>query len=238
MLISGLLHSLLVVLINTIIFYIVVLITKNLRLIDVYWIVSILLITYFTLFEFDLYYIRPILTATMISIWFIIHLSKIIMLNASLEPSEAYTQLQKEWPHRFYIRLFTNIFLTHAALLYVIAVPIIIINTTSGRYLQELDTLAMITYIIGISLIIHGSITLYMKLKVHRAIDRIVTVAFINRELYLGEILVWLAIFKIGFAAPYGTLSTISPIALIFTVYFFPKIYKPLRFISWRATNT
>jgi len=230
MLISGLIQSFTIIILITLFFYTISCITKNVRFLDINWFTSVLLVAYFTLFEFDVYQARPLLLIILISIWFIIHLTKMILTRDVRQPSKAYLELKKSWQKNFHISLFLKLFLPLALLQYLVILPIILVNTSSGSLLKEIDFLAITTALIALGLLIYGSLDLYKKIKIYRATqETIEEKSFFNAKFFLGELLFWLAICKLGLATEYGLLGLLSPLVIALTMYLLPRYYKPLQ---------
>ena len=145
-----------------------------------------------------------------------------------------FDRLKKEWDKLFYIKLLIHLFLPTAILQYLISLPIIIINSATIQHIGNIDIISFLFAAVGLSLIIHGNLRLYRRLRIYKMTNTHMSEKqIVNNEIYVGEIVFWISIFGLCVTMPYGIIGIISPAMLIATIYFAPKRYKSLKFIAF-----
>jgi steroid 5-alpha reductase family enzyme len=235
MIISVLLQSFIVLLLNTIFFYGLACFLKDLRILDIHWFLGVILVAFFTLFEFDVYELKSFLVLVVVSIWFLLHFGRLIFLHRLRKESYIFHNIKKGWLKWFYVRLFFQIFFVQTILQLMMLLPIMFVNITPGQSLNDLDFIAIILFFLGFALIMYGDISLYRVLKIVKVQQAKLKdeIGLVPNGIIAGEICLWSSLGLLGMFAPYGFFSLISPITLIGILLFFPERYKPLRFIDY-----
>lgn len=201
MFLSTLAHGALFVFIYMTLWYVVALAAKRTDLINVAWGLGFILLTMLILVSYENASVRPILVSLLVFVWGLkVSLRAYFKSDGGAEDSN-YRELRAKWGRNFFIWSYLRIFMWRGALLMLIAIPVLYINTFGGGELGFLDYFGAGFWFIGF----------VFEFVSDRRLSRFFGAPG-NKIKYLVEALQWSGIFLMALSLPRGYLAIIGPI--------------------------
>ncbi len=205
--------------------FIVSLITRTNTVVDSFWGLGFVLVSWFTLYVNGAYLPRQLLATLLVTLWGLRLSGYILYRNWGKGEDPRYERLSKKWHKWFYLRSFLQIFMLQALLLFVIALPIIVINTskTAGLF-RYYDYLTVLLWMIGFAFEVIGDWQLNRFLSNADNEGKILTTGiwrYTRHPNYFGEIVMWFSLFFLAVPVPYGIYTIVSPLLITSILLFF-----------------
>ena len=163
---------------------------------------------------------RQWLLLTMVSLWGL-RLAGHIALRKQNEEGEdpRYRQWRERWGKTFVWRSFLQIYLLQGTVIYLVALPLLLVIHDAGAPLGWLDMLGVLIWLFGFAFEAIGDWQLlqFKRDPVNR--DRIMRYGlwqFTRHPNYFGEAILWWGVFLVALGAPLGWLAFISPLLINF----------------------
>jgi len=201
--------------------FVVSLIKKRNDVADVAWGLGFVLITWVSFFLSDDSGVRGILVALLVSIWGLRLAWHIHARNKGKAEDYRYLAWRKEWSKWFYPRSYLQVYLLQGIFLFLIVMPVLLINKHAGAPLGLLDFVGVAVWLLGFYFEVVGDAQLarFIKDPVNRGkLMQSGLWAHTRHPNYFGEVTQWWGIWIVALSAPYGLLGIIGPITITFLI--------------------
>jgi steroid 5-alpha reductase family enzyme len=225
------------------VWFIVSLILKRNDVADIAWGLGFVMLAWVSYLIYEPLGIKPLLVNVLVTIWGS-RLAFHIFLRNSRKPEDSrYAAWRKDWGVFVYIRSFFQVYMLQGFLLFLIAIPILVINqshsvleTTSivgsvtGVLLlpafadvSYLDLLGLSVWLFGFYFEVVGDWQLKQFVSKKQNKGKIMTEGlwkYTRHPNYFGEATMWWGIFILGLASSATLATLISPITITFLILF------------------
>lgn len=214
--------------------FVVSLIKKRNDVADVAWGLGFVLMTWTSFILSESFSIRGLLVGILVSIWGLRLAWHIHSRNKGKAEDYRYLAWRKEWGNWFYIRSYVQVYLLQGFLLFLIVLPVLVINNSSASTLGWLDFLGVAVWIFGFYFEAVGDAQLARFIKDPGNKGKLMQSglwAYTRHPNYFGEVTQWWGIWLIALSVPGGLLSVISPLTitvLILKVSGIPMLEKKM----------
>jgi len=199
------------------------LIKKRNDVVDVAWGLGFVLLVWTSFFLGEAGSARGILVGVLISVWGLRLAWHIHARNRGKTEDYRYAQWRKEWGKWFYLRSYTQVYLLQGFLLFLIALPIIVINKNNGLSLSWLDVVGVIIWILGFYFEARGDAELAQFIKNPANKGKIMQSglwAYTRHPNYFGEITLWWGIFIISLGSAPFIYTIVGPLTIMILILF------------------
>lgn len=197
---------------------------KNNSIVDIAWGAGFVIISLFSLIIGNAKTERAIVVTILVTLWglrLFYHLAK---RNCGKPEDYRYVNMRKRWGTKFArLKAFLNVFVLQGVLQYIIALPIILVNSTKSSELNILDYLGILIWIIGFFFEVVGD----KQLKIFKSnpinkgkIMKTGLWKYTRHPNYFGEATMWWGIFIIALSVNGGFAAIISPILITLLLLF------------------
>ena len=214
--------------------FIVSLFKKRNDVADIAWGLGFVLITWTSFFISENYNIRNLLVNILVSIWGFRLAWHIYKRNKGKVEDYRYLAWRKEWKDWFYVRSYLQIYLLQGAFLFLIILPVLIINKNTGLALNVIDGFGILIWIIGFLFESLGDAQLSNFIRNPINKGRIMQSGlwrYSRHPNYFGEVIQWWGLWLIAINTPGGWLGVIGPLTitiLILKVSGIPMLEKKM----------
>lgn len=201
---------------------------------DIAWGPGFILLTWISFYLNHDSSARKILVCILVSIWGLRLALHIYARNKHKPEDYRYKQWRATWGKWFLLRSYMQIYLLQGGLLFVIALPVLIINQTTSETLNALDALGIILWCIGFYFEAVGDAQLARFSKDPNNKGKLIQSglwAYTRHPNYFGEVTQWWGIWLIALSVPLGLLTIIGPLTitiLILKISGIPMLEKKL----------
>ncbi len=166
---------------------------------------------------------RQLLLLVLISLWGL-RLAGHIRLRKRGEEGEdfRYRQWREEWGQTFVWRSYLQIFLLQGLVIYLVALPLLLVLRQPGGPLGWLDLLGLLIWLLGFSWEAIGDWQLLRFKQDPRNRGKLMQQGlwrYSRHPNYFGEALLWWGVWLIGLAAPFGLMAILSPLLIDFLLF-------------------
>ena len=221
---SIILHSLILILGIMTFGYIVSIVTRTNAVADIFWGLGFVLVSWFTLYSTGTYLPRQLLTTLLVTLWGLRLSGYILYRNWGKGEDPRYEELANKWGSWFYLGSFLQIFMVQALMLFIIALPIIVINTsTTAGLFRFYDYFSVLLWMIGFAFEVIGDWQLNRFLSHPDSKNKIFITGiwrYTRHPNYFGEIIMWFSLYFLAIPVPYGIFTVISPLLLTGILFF------------------
>lgn len=190
---------------------------KDNSIVDIGWGVGFIVLALFSLCYTGLYLPRQLITTLLVIIWGI-RISLHIGVRHKGEDIR-YVNWRTTWGEWFALRSFFQIFMLQGAILFIIAYPILLINSSDQSGFTLFDLLGIAIWAIGFIFEAVGDYQLALFLRDEHNRGRVMSKGlwkYTRHPNYFGEALIWWGFFCIACSVPYGITTIISPLLITF----------------------
>lgn len=201
--------------------FVVSLIKKRNDVADVAWGLGFVLITWTSFFISDDSGARGILVGILVSIWGLRLAWHIHARNKGKAEDYRYLAWRKEWGKWFYIRSYLQVYLLQGMFLFLIVMPVLLINKNSGAELGLFDALGVVVWIIGFYFEAVGDAQLARFIKNPTNKGKLMQSglwAYTRHPNYFGEVTQWWGLWLVAVSVPYGWFGIIGPLTITFLI--------------------
>lgn len=179
--------------------------------------------------------IRGLIVSLLVTLWgsrLALHIHR---RNKGKTEDYRYLAWRKEWGRWFYFRSFLQVYMLQGVLLFLIVVPVVLINTNAGSGLGLLDIVGLLIWLVGFYFEAVGDAQLARFLKDPANKGKIMQDglwAYTRHPNYFGEVTQWWGIWLLALAVPLGWLGIIGPLTitiLILWVSGIPLLEKKMK---------
>ncbi len=197
--------------------YVISLIKKRNDVADVAWGLGFVLMVWTGLLLSYDFHIRGLLASIMVSIWGFRLAWHIHSRNAGKTEDYRYLAWRKEWGTWFYLRSYFQVYILQGALLFLIVLPVLLINKSAGTTLGLIDALGMLMWVFGFYFEAVGDAQLATFIKNPDNKGKLLQSglwAYTRHPNYFGEVTQWWGLWFIALSVPHGWLTIIGPITI------------------------
>ena len=162
---------------------------------------------------------RQILVMVLVTVWGIRLAAHIFVRKAGKGEDFRYRQWREEWGGTFVWRSFLQIFMLQGAVIFVVALPILLVINNPGRGLGLLDLGGVLVWLFGFAFEAVGDWQLMQFKKNPENRGHIIQSGlwrFTRHPNYFGEATLWWGMFLIALGTPYGVTTIVSPVLIDF----------------------
>ncbi len=161
---------------------------------------------------------RQLLLLGLVTVWGL-RLAAHILLRKRRETGEdfRYRQWREAWGTSFVWRSYLQIFLLQGAVIFVVALPVLLVMESPGGRLGLLDLAGSLLWLLGFGFEAVGDWQLLQFKKVAANRGRILQSGlwrYTRHPNYFGEATLWWGLFLIACSAPYGAVAILSPLLI------------------------
>jgi len=162
---------------------------------------------------------RLILAMILVTVWGTRLATHIFVRKSGKGEDFRYRRWRKEWGGTFVWRSFLQIFMLQGAVVFVVALPILLIINNPGPRLGLLDFCGFLIWLFGFAFEAVGDWQLLQFKKNPDNKGHIIQSGlwrFTRHPNYFGEATLWWGMYLIAFSVPYGVLAIVSPVLIDF----------------------
>ena len=190
---------------------------------DIAWGLGFVLLAWISILISGFISLRSILIAVLVTIWGVRLAMHIYNRNRSKPEDSRYLAWRKEWGKWFVARSYVQIFLLQGTLLFIIALPIMIVNGSLSTGINLLDYLGLLVWIFGFIFESVGDSQLAQFIKNPENKGKIMQTGlwkYSRHPNYFGEVTQWWGIWLITLSVPNGFFGVIGPITITLLILF------------------
>lgn len=201
--------------------FVVSLIKKSNDVADVAWGLGFVLLTWISFFLSSDSGARGLLVGVMVSVWGLRLAWHIHMRNKNKAEDYRYLAWRKEWGKWFYIRSYFQVYILQGVLLFLIILPVLLINKSAGSALGLLDIFGVVVWLVGFYFEAVGDAQLKRFIQEPANKGRLLQTglwAYTRHPNYFGEVMGWWGLWLIALSAPNGWFGILGPITITFLI--------------------
>jgi steroid 5-alpha reductase family enzyme len=214
--------------------FVVSLLTKRNDVADVAWGFGFVLLAWASFFIGETNGIIGIIVTLLVTVWGLRLSWHVHSRNKGKAEDYRYLAWRKEWGKWFYPRSYAQVYMLQGALLFLIALPVLVINKNFGGDLNILVMLGIAVWIVGFFFEVVGDWQLARFIKNEANKGKLMTRGlwrYTRHPNYFGEVTLWWGIWLVALSVPYGWLTIIGPLTitvLILKVSGIPMLEKKM----------
>jgi len=188
---------------------------------DTAWGLGFVLLAWVSFFVGEAESSRGLLVGLLVSIWGIRLAWHIHRRNKGKTEDYRYAKWREEWGKWFYLRSYGQVYLLQGALLFLIVLPILFINTSAGQDLGVLDFVGLAVWILGFVFESVGDAQLARFIKDPANKGKLMQSGlwrYTRHPNYFGEVLMWWGLWIIALSVPNGLYGIIGPLTITFLI--------------------
>lgn len=196
---------------------------KNNSIVDIAWGIGFVLIALYSFLSNRIFYSRQVLVTILTLLWGLRLSCHIFLRSRNKAEDPRYAQWRKEWGNFFIIRSYLQIFMLQGVVMFIIALPIMVINLYSGPGLNLIDFLGMSLWMVGFFFEAIGDFQLQRFLKKASSKGKIMKYglwAYTRHPNYFGEVTLWWGMYLLALSVPYGWLTFVSPLTISYLLLY------------------
>lgn len=201
--------------------FVVSLIKKRNDVADTAWGLGFVLLAWTSFFLSDDSGMRGILVGALVSIWGLRLAWHIHRRNKGKAEDYRYLAWRQEWGNWFYPRSYLQVYLLQGALLFLIVLPVLMINKNAGSALGLLDLVGALVWLVGFYFESVGDAQLARFIKDPANKGKLMQSglwAYTRHPNYFGEVTQWWGIWLIALSVPNGAFAIIGPLTITFLI--------------------
>ncbi len=199
--------------------YLLALRLKDNSIVDIGWGVGFIIVALATLISSGTFFPKQLLITAIIIAWGLRLAVYIFMRNNGRGEDYRYRQWREEWGKTIYWRSYLQVFMLQGVIMFIVALPVMQINSSSSSELSMIDILGFVVWLTGFLFESIGD-TQMMRFKNNPSnkgkIMRSGLWKYTRHPNYFGEALLWWGIFIIAASTGNVFLSLVSPLLLTF----------------------
>ena len=164
---------------------------------------------------------RALLVDCLVSIWGLRLASHISRRHKDKPEDYRYLAWRKEWGKWFFLRSYLQVFLLQGALLYLIVLPVLIINLNAGNSFGIFDVLGLVVWMVGFYFESVGDAQLSRFIADPANKGKLMQTGlwrYTRHPNYFGEVTQWWGILIIALSVPNGYFGIIGPLTITFLI--------------------
>lgn len=226
-----------------VLWFVVSIIAKRNDVADIAWGLGFVVLAWFSYMLFAPLGIKPVIVNMLVTLWGLRLAFHILIRNCKKSEDRRYNEWRQEWSKigawYFYLRSFFQVYMLQGLLLFIIVIPVLVINQSHSIFsntsllgifdtyliadLNLLDCIGLIIWSTGYFFEVVGDWQLKQFTSNPSNKGKIITTGlwkYSRHPNYFGEVTMWWGIFVLGLASS-GTIATlISPLTITFLILF------------------
>jgi steroid 5-alpha reductase family enzyme len=201
--------------------FVVSLIRKRNDVADVAWGLGFVLMAWVSFFLSAESGTRGLLVGILVSVWGLRLAWHIHSRNKGKAEDYRYLAWRKEWGKWFYIRSYFQVYLLQGILLFLIAMPVLVINKSVAATLGVLDLFGAIVWFLGFYFEAVGDAQLAQFIKKPENKGKLMQSrlwAYTRHPNYFGEVMQWWGLWFVALSVPNYWVAIIGPITITFLI--------------------
>ncbi|MEI7690263.1 MAG: DUF1295 domain-containing protein [bacterium] len=204
-------------------FFVLATIRKNAGLVDIGWGLGFVVIAWMTYFLGHYEVLRDLpqtLILILVSLWGLRLGYHVYQRNKNKPEDFRYLNWRKTWNH-YYLRSYFQIFILQGIFMFMIALPIMVINSSSNSDWSFLLYVGLVVWLIGFLFEAIGDWQLAQFIKVGKNRGHIINSGlwrYTRHPNYFGEVTLWWGVFLIAFSSTNQLLLITSPLLISFLI--------------------
>lgn len=201
--------------------FVISLIKKRNDVADVAWGLGFVLITWTSFFISEDSGVRGLLVGVLVGVWGLRLAWHIHTRNKGKAEDYRYLAWRKEWGKWFYLRSYFQVYLLQGALLFLIVMPVLLINKNGGAGLGLLDFIGVAVWLVGFLFEVIGDAQLARFIKNPANKGKLMQSglwAYSRHPNYFGEVTQWWGVWLVALSVPYGWFGIIGPLTITFLI--------------------
>jgi len=197
--------------------FIVSLFRKRNDVADIAWGIGFMLVAWTAFFFSENVSFRSGLVNILVSIWGLRLAWHIYHRNKGKTEDYRYLAWRQAWGQWFYIRSYLQVYLLQGFFLFLIVMPVLVINMSGGSSLRLLDYLGVAVWLLGFFFEAVGDAQLQKFISNPNNRGRLMQSGlwkYTRHPNYFGEVTQWWGLWLIAVNVPGGWLSIIGPITI------------------------
>jgi steroid 5-alpha reductase family enzyme len=197
--------------------FIVSLIKKRNDVADVGWGLGFVLLTWASFYLSGAGEWRELMVGLMVSVWGLRLAWHIYRRNKGKVEDYRYKQWRIDWGKWFYLRSYLQVYLLQGILLFLIVLPVLVINKNSGLSLGMLDFVGVAIWLLGFCFEAIGDAQLKKFIKNPENKGKLMQGglwAYTRHPNYFGEVTQWWGIWLVALSVPGGIWAIIGPLTI------------------------
>jgi steroid 5-alpha reductase family enzyme len=203
------------------VWFLISLIWKRNDVADVAWGLGFVLLAWTSFFLSGGSGMRGVLAGILVSIWGL-RLSWHIHARHRGKPEDfRYMAWRREWGSWFYARSYAQVYLLQGAFLFLVALPVLLINRNSGGRFGFLEVMGVCVWLFGFLFETVGDAELARFASDPRNRGKILQTGlwqYTRHPNYFGEVLQWWGIWLLAVGVPGGWYSIVGPLTITFLI--------------------
>lgn len=193
------------------------LIKKRNDVADVAWGLGFVLMAWTSMFLSNDFGLRSVLINILVSIWGLRLAWHIHTRNKGKTEDYRYEAWRKEWGSFFYIRSYFQVYLLQGFLLFLIVLPVLVINKNYSSSVGLLDFFGIAVWLFGFYFEVVGDAQLARFIKNPENKGKLMQSglwAYTRHPNYFGEVTLWWGVWLIALSVPNGIYAIIGPLTI------------------------
>ncbi len=160
---------------------------------------------------------RGVLVGVLVSVWGLRLAWHIYTRHKGKAEDYRYLEWRKQWGRWFYLRSYVQVYLFQGLLIFLVSIPILLINKSVGPALGWLDMAGVSVWLVGFFFEVVGDAQLARFIKNPANKGKLMQGGlwrYSRHPNYFGEVTQWWGIWLIALSVPYGPLGIIGPITI------------------------
>lgn len=203
--------------------FVISLLKKRNDVADIAWGLGFILLTWVSLITSQNYSFRPLITSLLVTLWGLRLAWHISSRNIGKSEDYRYLQWRKEWGQWFFIRSYFQVYLLQGVFLFMIILPVLLINKTSNQVLNVIDFIGIVVWIVGFIFESVGDAQLKQFIKNPQNKGKVMQSGlwqYTRHPNYFGEVTLWWGIWIISLNVNNGWLGIIGPLTITVLILF------------------
>ena len=201
--------------------FLVSLVRKRNDVADVAWGLGFVLMAWVSFVLSGFLGFRGLLVIILVSIWGLRLAWHIYGRNKGKTEDYRYLAWRKEWGKLFYLRSYLQVYLLQGFLLFLVVLPVLIINKDSQTSLGRLDFIGVAVWLFGFYFEAVGDAQLARFIKNPANKGKLMQSglwAYTRHPNYFGEVTQWWGIWLLALSVSNGWLTIIGPLTITFLI--------------------
>jgi steroid 5-alpha reductase family enzyme len=194
-------------------------IKKDNSIVDIAWGLGFIAVALLTFFLEEGFTLRQVVVCGLVFLWGMRLALHIALRKRGKGEDFRYAKWRKDWGRWFVLRSYFQIFMLQGLFLFIIALPILLINLSQRERLTAVDLIGIGVWCIGFFFEAVGDCQLKQFKKRIENKGKIITSGlwkYTRHPNYFGEVVMWWGIFLIGLSIEKGWIAILSPLTISF----------------------
>lgn len=201
--------------------FIISLIQKRNDVADVAWGLGFVLLAWAEFYISDTSGLRGLMVCFLVSIWGLRLAWHIHRRNKGKPEDYRYQKWRRDWGKWFYLRSYLQVYILQGVLIFVVGLPVLVINKSFGTVLGVLDFVGVTVWLFGFYFEAVGDAELARFIKNPDNKGKLMQSglwAYTRHPNYFGEVTQWWGIWLIALTVPYGVMTIVGPLTITFLI--------------------